>query len=93
MTAELHALPTPDKTPERVQVDIEVKHVLDTHSAHDSDIAGFAFMVWDKEGASTVKALRFTGAIPTILIPDFVRNRLLAETSEDWTIETINEQK
>lgn len=52
-------------------------------------LGGFAFMIWDTDGSSTVDAANMDGNIPTILIPDFVRNRLLAARIEQWTLDTI----
>lgn len=65
--------------------------VDDVIARHNTDgrLGGFAFMVWDTDGASTVDAANMDGYIPTILIPDFVRNRLLAYRIETWTLDTI----
>ena len=54
------------------------------------EIVGFAFMVWDHRGTSVATAYNMDGHIPAILIPDFVRNRLLAGKIEQWTIDTLN---
>lgn len=51
-------------------------------------VEGFAVMIWGSDG-STVYA-HTDGSIPSILVPDFVRNRLLASRIEAWTIDTIN---
>lgn len=55
-------------------------------------LAGYALVVWQTDGTSTA-FLQSDGKIPSILVPDFVRNRLLAMRIEDWTIETINDQR
>ena len=55
----------------------------------EGKVAGYAFVVWDEEGGSSASAVG-TCTIPGILVPDFVRNRLLAYKIEDWTIETVN---
>ena len=48
-------------------------------------------MVWASDGTSTSKCLsRVNSPIPSILIPDFVRNKLLAEKIEAWTIDSLN---
>ena len=55
------------------------------------DVAGAAFVVWSADNGSS--AMMFAGAdsrIPSILIPDFVRNRLLAVKIIDWTKDDIN---
>jgi hypothetical protein len=67
-----------------------VQRVVDAHRRGESwGIAGFAFMVWSEDGASTSDA-RTDGHIPSILVPDFVRNKLLADRIEAWTVERIN---
>lgn len=68
-----------------------VKCVLDAHVTADASVDGFAFVVWDRDGASTCKMIA-GGGIPSILIPDFVRNKLLADKIEDWTLMTISER-
>lgn len=66
------------------------RRVIAAHVDGGSDIAGFAFVVWGHEGASTCKMHVEDGKpFPSILAPDFVRNRLLAERIETWTIETL----
>jgi hypothetical protein len=50
-------------------------------------LAGYAVMAWDKDGVSTIDAANFGSCIPNILIPDFVRNRLLAHRIEEWVLE------
>ena len=75
---------------ERIKGFIEdaTKEVLRQHGA--ADLAGFAFVVWGRDGESTCDCANLEGHIPTILIPDFVRNRLLAWRIEGWTLDTIN---
>lgn len=54
-------------------------------------IAGFALVAWEADCTSlAVCHVGGASSIPTILVPDFVRNRLLAQRIESWTIETIN---
>ena len=83
----------------RAHIERRIRDVLD---AHGSDIRGFALVVWAKDGMSTAdfghQALKDgeTGPImPDILIPDFVRARLLALKIEEWAVDTIrgNHQK
>lgn len=52
-------------------------------------LAGYAVVVWRADGGSTAY-LQSNGQIPSILVPDFVRNRLLAQKIEDWTVDTLN---
>ena len=57
-----------------------------------SNIAGYALVVWAGCGKSAVSfAANDASAIPSILIPDFVRNRLLAERIESWTLSGMEE--
>jgi hypothetical protein len=65
-----------------------VMRALERHET-GGRLGGFAFMVWDTDGSSTVDAANMDGTIPTILIPDFVRNRLLAARIEQWTLDTL----
>jgi hypothetical protein len=86
-------------SPERGCVEAELRRVLDNHTnaAGDRNVAGFAFVVWDGEGGSTAGMELYTveggKTIPGVLVPDFVRNRLLAGKIEQWTLNTINESK
>ncbi len=50
---------------------------------------GFAFVVWSNDHNSVADAANYRSNIPTILIPDFVRNRLLAERIVDWAVEEM----
>lgn len=78
--------------PDRQRIERLVRSVLDGHfAAGDANVGGFAFMVWDVNGSSTCECRNVDGHIPEILIPDFVRNRLLAFKIESWTIDTVNE--
>lgn len=69
-----------------------MKRVEQCLSAQGSDVAGFAFVVWGKEQDSTCDAANYCSPIPHILIPDFVRNRLLAERIVDWAVEQVKKQ-
>lgn len=56
------------------------------------DPAGFAFVVWDADLSSSASHWSGPGSgIPSILIPDFIRNRLLALQIERWTIDSVNQ--
>lgn len=57
------------------------------------DFVGFALVVWGSDQSSTAECMVSQGScIPTILVPDFVKNRLLAERIERWTREGLKEQ-
>lgn len=64
----------------RLTVMRRVTACLDVHT----DIDGFAFVVWGHDLGSTCYSAGGR-TMPAILVPDFVRNRLLAERISDWT--------
>lgn len=83
---ELRVLPTKRRDARRYVEDY-VRQVLD---AQGTDITGFAFVVWGADLSSSADLASGDGSpIPSILIPDFVRNRLLARKIEDWTREGL----
>jgi hypothetical protein len=88
MTATLLNFPAPNEN--RRLIEKRIRAVLD---AHGSDFTGFALVVWGPTGRSTadlgVDSASSKTIIPEILVPDFVRNRLLAVKIEDWTVDTI----
>lgn len=58
--------------------------------AMQHDIAGYAIVVWGKDLSSTCHA--YTGprsVLPSIYVPDYVRNRLLASKIEQLAVDTI----
>lgn len=57
---------------------------------HDQRIAGFAIVVWAPSGASTaLTSVNEASKVPAIMVPDFVRNRLLADTIERWVRDDV----
>lgn len=66
-----------------------IRNVMKVGAGFDKTLAGYAFVAWGTDGMS-IAHLQSNGQIPSILVPDFVRNRLLAEKIEDWTIDTLN---
>lgn len=85
---DLHVLNSPTKQSDRADIEWHIKRTLD---AHDDRIAGYAIVVWAPDGASTAD-IRSTGnTVPGIMVPDFVRNRLLAEKIEQWTIKDLRD--
>lgn len=81
----------PLKTPKCDLRHLAEQTIRDVVKAASSPIAGFALVTWQADGAS-IAVCKVGGAsgIPSIMVPDFVRNRLLAQRIESWTIETIN---
>lgn len=55
----------------------------------DGTISGYAIVVWGSDG-KTSSVANTDGRIPGILIPDLVRNKLIADKIEEWTIDTVN---
>lgn len=54
-------------------------------------IAGFAVVVWGADnGSVSLISVNEGSKIPSILAPDFVRNRLLASQIETWTLESLS---
>lgn len=80
----------PEKDADRSLIEGRIRAALD---GHKGDYAGFALVVWATDGGSTAdmanKALETGAMIPAILIPDFVRARLLAMKIEQWAVDTI----
>jgi hypothetical protein len=73
----------PERT--RRSIMLEVRDLLDTMCSSDSPPVGFAMVMWNADGASDAVGRAYPGSnIPTILIPDFARNRLLARRIEEW---------
>lgn len=49
-------------------------------------VVGFAMVMWAADGSSDAACRAYPGSnIPTIAIPDFARNRLLAEKICEWS--------
>lgn len=88
MSAELLSLP--DIEENRRDIEYRIRRVLDSHG---KGMCGFALVVWGADGRSTADLGTKTPdnglVIPEILVPDFVRNRLLAVKIEDWTVDTV----
>ena len=72
---------------ERQCIEQDIRDVLD---AHGGDFAGYAIVVWAPNSDSTASARSGQDSrIPTIMVPDFVRNRLLAERIEEWSVRAV----
>ena len=88
---ELHLL-RPAVQEGRARVERQVRTLLDAMD-DDGDVAGFAVVVWDKDGASACSHWHGPDScVPVPLIPEFVRNRLLLGIGVGWTIDDVNEQ-
>lgn len=77
-------------TPDNRRV-MTLQNVHAVLAAHGDDLDGFAFVVWARDNRSTCAAVGGT-SMPSILAPDFVRNRLLANRISNWTQEDVFER-
>ena len=85
--AYLHVLPLV-MDPNTAQVLADVRATLNNHG---TPVAGFAFVVWDNEGGSTSAWSRFARCpIPTPLIPEFLRTRMVLAIAGRWAAEDVN---
>lgn len=67
-----------------------VSRVKDVLATHDGPVAGFTFTCWDEDSRSTTTTVvGLASRIPSALVPDFVRNRLLADLIETWTLQDL----
>jgi len=89
--ATVRVIHAPPKRKNRADLDRLVRETLAFYPSDSCDIGGFAFVVWDAEGASTCVLANYDGRIPSILIPDFVRNRLLAQKIIQWTMDDLKD--
>ncbi len=83
-SAELVILPAFDDR-NRAEILRRVRIVLDCQT---SGYAGFAFVVWGPDNGSTCDAMG-SEMMPSILLPDFVRSRLLAARFLQWAHEDM----
>lgn len=73
---------------DRAWVQRRINIALDQHG--DDNLAGFGFVVWGFDNASTaVQGVAPGSPVSTVVAPDFVRNRLLLETAERWSVNTV----
>ena len=85
---ELRVMPD-HRASDKALIERRVRALLDAHHAN-SDTAGFAMVLWGADGSSTCDmGAGKRSNIPYILIPDFVRNRLLAAKIIDWAADDI----
>ena len=54
-------------------------------------VAGMAMVLWAADGQATAIMASGPGCIPGMLIPDFVRNRLMAERIIQWAVEAVHD--
>jgi hypothetical protein len=78
---------------ERAQVLADIGRVLDVHiQGESSDIAGFAFVVWSHDTASTATLRCYDNGVACVLVPEFVKERLRHEITEKWTRAALKDE-
>lgn len=73
--------------PERTRRAImaETREMFDNMWATGNPVVGFAMVMWSSDGSSDAACRAYPGSnIPSIAVPDFVRNRLLASKISEW---------
>jgi hypothetical protein len=64
----------------------ETRAMIDGMTADGRPVVGFALVMWDADGSSDAACRAYPGSnIPSIAIPDFARNRLLARKIGEWS--------
>lgn len=64
----------------------ETRDMLDGMTSDGRPVVGFAMVMWDSDGGSAAVCKAYPGSnIPSIAVPDFVRNCLLARKIYDWS--------
>lgn len=69
------------------------RRVSQAVDALSEPVVGVALVAWSENNGSVAHVyVGDDSRIPFILVPDFVRNRLLANAIEKWTIDTLDER-
>ena len=64
----------------------EMRELLDSMREHSQPAVGFAIVAWSADTMSWATARSYPGSsIPAIMVPDFVRERLMAERINEWS--------
>jgi hypothetical protein len=74
--------------PERTRRAIltETREMIDGMKADGRPVVGFAMVMWAADGSSDAACRAYPGSnIPSIAVPDFARNRLLARKIGEWS--------
>lgn len=75
-----------ERTRERVMG--ETRACFDNMTYDGREVVGFALVMWDSDGGSDAVLRAYPGSnIPSIAMPDFVKNRLLAQKIMEWSRE------
>jgi hypothetical protein len=68
--------------------DFVLRIITNNLDAHTGGIAGFAFVVWDNSLASSAELrCSLSGQIPSIAMPEFIKNRVMATKVMEWVRE------
>ena len=80
----LHLL-TPQTQRARISFLREMRELVDECQTNNEPIVGYAVVLWVADGGSIAVARAGEGStIPSVALPDFARNRLLAAKIEEW---------
>jgi hypothetical protein len=64
----------------------EMRSLVDDFQEGGLPIVGYAVVLWDADGGSSASLRAGRGSsIPSIAMPEFVKNRLLAEKIMEWS--------
>ncbi len=76
-----------DRTDEaRVSFLRDMRWLVDAAQQDGRPIVGYAVVMWDADGGSSASLRAGRGStIPSIAMPEFVKNRLLAEKIIEWS--------
>ena len=87
----LRLLVLPDDTARRIpDVLTRVHDTMRAHTADGTRVSGFVFVCWDHNWVSTTDT-RCDAVMPAMMLPDFVRNRLLASQILTWANQDVRE--
>jgi hypothetical protein len=76
----------PEQDFARAHVLGEVKDIVNAHGDAGCNIAGFAFVIWASDNASTATVrCGPLSTIPSVAMPEFIKQRLLAAKIEEWS--------
>ncbi len=76
---------------DRAKIDYLIRTAFERFESYGMEVAGMALVIWSDNGSSTCCSHRGErDHIPTLLVPDFVRNCLLSSRIEQQAIALIN---
>lgn len=91
--APLEVIPQRSAQQERIEVEDQIRKVLDAHlTGGSNNIAGFAFVVWAHDTASSADLRCYESGVPRVMVPEFVKERLRHEITERWTRQSLQDE-